>query len=146
MFFYIDTVGRYVTIKKKGVYIMTQYTKNLYPILKSTFTHQKFLKHIEDPTSYPTFDNFEFIKSLLIQEYGETYAKSLYFSEDPEEAVEEALYHIQQTYTTICFANTETWEVFAEIPITPAPLTEEQEKFLDNFSSNTTAAIANMRR
>ena len=102
---------------------MTQYTNKLYPIL------------------HPAFTNFEFIKSILVSEYGETYAKSLYFSEDPEDAVEAELYHIQTVYSNIYFENPETGEVLAEIPITDH-LTEEQEELLRNFPDSNMVAGA----
>lgn len=77
--------------------------------------------------------NPDLTQSLLVSAFGETYAKSLYFSEDPEEEIKEALNFIIKTSSEILILDTHTGEILHQIPIS-GNLTEKQEELLRGFS------------
>ena len=91
----------------------------------------------------PIFSHFnpDLTQTLLVSVFGENYAKSLYFSEDAEEAVEGALYFIQNNFSDILLLDALTGEILHTIPISGTP-TEQQEELLCNFSAGDMGAGA----
>lgn len=83
----------------------------------------------------PIFSHFNpnLIQSLLISTFGENYAKSLYFSWDPEEEICAALYFIQNNFSEILLLDALTGEILHTIPINENP-TKKQEELLSSFS------------
>jgi len=92
----------------------------------------------------PIFSHFnpDLTQSLLISVFGENHAKSLYFSEDPEEEVGAALYFIQNNFSDILLLDALTGEILHIIPIN-GNLTEKQEELLRGFSTDTMVGGAN---